>query len=147
MSRQPWLLFMPDGTYDGMIWSPETADVAHRAFARMRRQRWTTFEPSHRTEIAAEDDGLPTEVIYAAVAGACKATLNSIPEPYGGMAKAEIEDAIAGLSTSCIGPSTVNHGPYTSEEAAETELKRLRDHRLIHATNSTVFQLPDEEAS
>lgn len=39
--RQPWLLFMPDGTHDGLIWSPETLEEAQRKFARPRR--WTTL--------------------------------------------------------------------------------------------------------
>lgn len=36
-----------------------------------------TFEPTHSVEIEASDD-LPTQVIYAAVQGACNATLNSV---------------------------------------------------------------------
>lgn len=38
-----------------------------------------TFKPEHSVSIEPEDDGLPVEVIYAAVKGACKATLNSLP--------------------------------------------------------------------
>jgi len=53
--------------------------------------------------------------------------------------------AIAGLSTSCSGPQTVQHGPYDTEEAATQELTRLRNERKIHATNSTVYALPDQE--
>lgn len=37
-----------------------------------------TFTPDHSVSIEAEDE-LPEQVIYAAVQGACKATLNSIP--------------------------------------------------------------------
>ena len=38
-----------------------------------------TFTPDHKVSIEAGDE-LPAQVIYAAVAGACKATLNSLPE-------------------------------------------------------------------
>lgn len=41
---EPWLLFMPDGTWDGIIWSPKTVEDAQRAFARMGRQRWPAME-------------------------------------------------------------------------------------------------------
>lgn len=37
-----------------------------------------TLEPDHSVSIEAED-ALPEQVIYAAVIGACKATLNSLP--------------------------------------------------------------------
>lgn len=40
--RTPWLLFMPDGTWDGIIWSPKTLDEAQRKLARPRR--WSTLE-------------------------------------------------------------------------------------------------------
>lgn len=39
--RTPWLLFEPDGTWDGLIWSPQTIEEAQRKFARPRR--WTTL--------------------------------------------------------------------------------------------------------
>lgn len=39
--RTPWLLFEPDGTWDGLIWSPQTIEEAQRKFARPRR--WTTM--------------------------------------------------------------------------------------------------------
>lgn len=41
--RQPWLLFEPDGTWDGLIWSPETLEEAQRKLARLSRRRWTTL--------------------------------------------------------------------------------------------------------
>lgn len=41
-----------------------------------------TFEPEH--EVSIETDGvLPTQVIYAAVEGACKATLKTVTERQG----------------------------------------------------------------
>lgn len=38
-----------------------------------------SMEPVHEVDIAASDE-LPTELIYAAVAGGCKATLNSLAD-------------------------------------------------------------------
>lgn len=40
--NEPWLLFEPDGTWDGIIWSPKTLEEAQRKFARPRR--WSTLE-------------------------------------------------------------------------------------------------------
>jgi hypothetical protein len=36
-ARQPWLLFMPDGTWDGLIWSPESEDEAGQRLFRTTR--------------------------------------------------------------------------------------------------------------
>lgn len=41
-NKEPWLLFEPDGTFDGIMWSPKTLDEAQRRFARPRR--WATMQ-------------------------------------------------------------------------------------------------------
>lgn len=43
-AREPWLLFMPNGEWDGISWSPQTVEEARRKFAWMGRQRWATLE-------------------------------------------------------------------------------------------------------
>lgn len=40
----PWLLFKPDGTFDGAIWSPKTLDEAQKKLARLARRRWALLE-------------------------------------------------------------------------------------------------------
>lgn len=40
-----------------------------------------TFKPNHSVSIESETAGLPKELIYAAVAGACKATLKTVGDP------------------------------------------------------------------
>ena len=41
VSATPWLLFTPEGDFDGLMWSPKTIEDAQRRFA--RPQRWTTL--------------------------------------------------------------------------------------------------------
>ncbi|GAB2734575.1 hypothetical protein [Nocardioides pakistanensis] len=50
-----------------------------------------TFEPEHSVQIEAED-ALPQQVIYAAVEGACKATLNSIAPRSAALGNPPISD-------------------------------------------------------
>jgi len=38
----PWAIFMPDGTFDGGIWSPKTLEDAQSRLAKPKR--WTTLE-------------------------------------------------------------------------------------------------------
>lgn len=47
-----------------------------------------TFTPNHTVDIEAMDE-LPEQVIYAAVAGACRAVLKSVPSVYREMAEAD----------------------------------------------------------
>lgn len=51
-----------------------------------------TLTPKHSVEIDASDE-LPTQVIYAAVQGACKATLNTIRDQGHALPDEEDDDA------------------------------------------------------
>lgn len=50
-----------------------------------------TFKPDHKVAIDSSDD-LPTEVIMSAVAGACKATLNTISKENPRILREEVAD-------------------------------------------------------
>lgn len=67
MVETPWLLFDPHGVWDGLMWSPKTAEEAGRKFARprrwatMAREGWTVRkgEPGEHARLLQEHLGLP----------------------------------------------------------------------------------------
>lgn len=57
------------------------------------------------------------------------------------------EFAITGLATTASGPTVAHYGPYPTEADANQELAALRDGGLIHRTQSTVYELPEEKTA